>query len=363
MTDSSSTDPKLSSAAAVIDKCTECGACRARCAFLKKYGMPSEIAGRALQGDASAADPYECSLCGLCSVACPEGLNISGMFLDMRRKAVADGRFDSGPYSPVLKYEALGSSPLFSLLRLPSGGDTVFFPGCALPSTRPAVVRRLFTALSECDPSMGICLGCCLKPSHDLGRDAFFEEKFGRLLSSLTDAGVKRVITACPNCQKIFEQYGTGLTVETVYMVLDAHGHTPDRATVKEAVIHDPCPQREDSATQDSVRSLAARCGISIREMKNKRRWTQCCGEGGMVKFACPELADTWTDLRKEGAEGQPIVTSCAGCANYLGGVGEVHHILDLLFGGTQPKWLKPPLTYAARLLLKRYFRRLPQWG
>lgn len=340
--------------------CTDCGGCVVHCAFLQEHGTPGQIAKMVESLPPSQwPDPFGCSLCGLCGAVCPEGVRPEELFLDMRRTRAQAGGLDLKQYGPVITYEKLGSSRLFSLLRVPEGGDTVLFPGCALPSTRSTTVRRLFQALQEIIPSVGIALGCCTKPSHDLGRTNFFDQQFGGLHARLVSAGVKRVVTACPNCQKIFSAYGGEIEAVTAYSLLADSGYEPVSAGGGTAIIHDPCPQRYDAATQDSVRTLTARCGVSVGKAKAERKRTQCCGEGGMVKFVRPDFADAWTSKRTAAAAGQRVVTSCAGCTNFLGATMDVDHVLDLLFDSRSARAIKPPFTYLARLRLKAWFKRM----
>lgn len=343
----------------VAIQCTGCGGCRAHCAFLQEHGTPLEIAEKITNLPVEQwPDPFGCSLCGLCSGVCPERVQPDEMFLAMRQEYVRKDMVDFKPYAPVLTYEKLGASKLLSFLRLPEGGDTVLFPGCALPSTRPDTVRSLFGALRDVLPQIGMALGCCLKPSHDLGRDAFFTEQFGRLQTQLVDAGVKRVITACPNCQKIFSRYGGTIEAVTAYEVLADSGFTPVGDGAFGAVIHDPCPQRFEESTQDAVRVLAKRCDISVQQRKHERQLTRCCGEGGMVTCVLPQFADSWTEERVRTMGKDRVVTSCAGCAGFLGKSVQVDHILDLLFDSKPTKALKPPFTYLSRIKLKHWFKK-----
>jgi len=329
------------------------------CAYLKEYGTPREIAAKIDQLPLDQwPDPFECALCGLCGAVCPEKLRPEEMFLSMRRELAMAGHLDLKRYAPVLTYEKLGASRLLSLLRMPEGGDTVLFPGCALPSTRSKTVRRLFTALQDSVPHLGVALGCCMKPSYDLGRVDFFEERFGRLHAALLQAGVRRVITACPNCQKVFSHHGGEIETVTAYEVLVDSGYDRKSSSAFEAIIHDPCPQRHDTGVQDAVRVLAQSCGVDIQKCQEERKLTQCCGEGGMVKFVRPEFAENWTENRKKTAGGSRVVTSCAGCTGFLGEALEVDHVLDLLLDSKPVKPLKPPFTYAARFMLKRWFKK-----
>jgi Fe-S oxidoreductase len=280
------------------------------------------------------------------------------MFLTMRQRRVDEGNVDLHLYSPVLTYERLGQSSLLSAIYLPEGGDTVLFPGCALPSSRPETVKRLFEALQHEIPKIGVALGCCSKPSHDLGRRKFFEERFGVLHERLLEVGIKRVVTTCPNCQKIFAEYGSHIEAVTAYELLVASDFESCQSHLGGGILHDPCPQRFDEKVQDAVRGLAARSGLELVPVRHERSKTRCCGEGGMVKFVRPDLAERWTTIHAEVEGAWPVLTSCAGCAQTLGEAIETVHILDVVFGSIRHKPIRPPLTYIGRFFLKRWFKR-----
>jgi len=340
--------------------CTNCGSCAVRCSFLKEYGTPAEIVAKVRDLPPEEwPDPFHCSLCGLCRAVCPVGLEPDALFLAMRQAMVRGGNVDLKPYKPILFYEKVGGSSLFSHFSLPTGGDTVLFPGCTLPATRPTTVKRLFRALQADDPKMGIALGCCMKPSHDLGRESHFEDHFGVLHDRLVQAGVKRVITACPNCQKIFRDYGSPLEAVPAVRVLADSEYAVTPLSGPPTVVHDACPQRFDREVQQAVRTLAERCGMALEKMPTQGMATRCCGEGGMVGFVRPDFAQAWTEQRKRQAKGRRVVTCCAGCAGYLGKSMDVVHILDEVFRSAPRFPIKPPLTYAARLWLKQWFKRV----
>jgi len=339
--------------------CARCGGCRIRCAFLQKYDNPGEIA-KAVRSTPQSEwpDPFECSLCGLCGSVCSEELKPDALFLEMRRAMVEAGVVELDRYAPLLSFEEKGKSDQYSLFRLPQGGDTVLFPGCGLSETRPKTVRHLFQALALTIPDLGIVLDCCLKPSHDLGRQAFFEEHFEALHKKLIDAGVKRILTSCPNCFKVFKAYCPDIRITTVYEVLADAGYIPESPAGGSAVVHDPCPGRYESGTQEAVRTLASACGIELSEMENNRKFTHCCGEGGAVRFVNEEFSANWTDQRVEQADGRRIITSCAGCNRFLGDSAQVDHILEEVLG-TKARFSLPwPLSSLTRLWLKRWFRK-----
>ncbi len=347
--------------AEIENRCNECGACVRDCAFLSHYGTPKAIAASLDCTQATAQTiAYECSLCGLCAAVCPEKLDPGRLFLDLRRAFVASGQFNQSTYRTILNYENLGRSRLFSGQAIPSGCDTVFFPGCNLPGSRMKTTLCLFENLQRSIPRLGIVLNCCSKPSHDLGRQDHFVTTFGELRQALQMQGVQRVLVACPNCYKIFQQYGEGLAVQTVYEVLKVEKAPESLAKSWNVVsIHDPCAMRETGDVQQSVRRLVTGLGLEQIEMKHRGRRTLCCGEGGTVNAVRPSFAKNWANLRAKESCGRILVTYCAGCCGFLERIVPTVHIADLLFvperiASGKKSATRAPFTYLQRLRLKR---------
>lgn len=341
-------------------RCSECGICRKACSLLTEHGTPKSIADRYnLASPAAQGLAYQCSLCGLCTAVCPEKLDPCRLFLEIRRRCVDDGNFRVFPYRTILGYELLGNSSLFSWYGLPDGCDTVFFPGCTLPGGRPAATKWLFHQLRWSIPDIGIVFACCATPSHDLGRTGSFHRTFGMIHERLLRSGIRTVVTACPNCTKIFRQYGQGLAVHTVYEYLAGKTATSRLVAAGPITIHDPCALRDDLPSQQAVRRLLGDLGYSFEEMDHSGRRTLCCGEGGSVAAVSPRRAEEWTDLCCGEASGRRVVTYCAGCAGRLGRERPTVHLADLLAlpdaaGKGVPKAARAPFTYWNRLVLIR---------
>jgi uncharacterized membrane protein YdjX (TVP38/TMEM64 family) len=279
----------------------------------------------------------------------------------MRREAVGCGKGTFAEHAALLNYEKKGTSRRFSWYGIPRDCDTVFFPGCSLPGTRPKQTKKVFEILRQRTPDMGIVLDCCTKPSHDLGRQEYFLAMFGEMKRYLVAQGIRRVVVACPNCYTVFREYAPELTTVSVYEVLTEDEKIPPFELVGTVTVHDPCSIREATPVQDAVRKLAARTGVAVAEMSHGRSRALCCGEGGGAAALAPHFAVAWTEACVTEAAGRPVMTSCAGCANSLGAHTKTVHILDLLL---DPKFAlsgkapvsRAPITYLNRFLLKRHF-------
>lgn len=243
---------------AIRERCTECGACMKSCAFLFRYGTPKAIvAAYDFTLPRNQAIAYECSLCGLCTAVCPEKLEPMNIFMESRRLYVDGGNFNTSAYKTILGYEKRGTSSLFTWYGIPEGCDTVFFPGCTLPGTRPEVTFSIFQDLRKSIPALGVVLDCCTKPSHDLGRQRYFESAFGEMTAYLHFHGIKKVLVACPNCYKIFKHYGNGISVFTAYEHLHENRHEGQLLSWnREVTLHDPCALRDETSAHLAVRGL-----------------------------------------------------------------------------------------------------------
>jgi uncharacterized membrane protein YdjX (TVP38/TMEM64 family)/Fe-S oxidoreductase len=346
------------------ENCTDCGTCTNQCAFLKEYGTPAQmLSAYDFRHPDHQVKAFECSLCNLCKAVCPEKLDPGHLFFLARKEAVSAGRLDLSRYKGLLAYEKKGNSPLFSWYGLPEGCDTVFFPGCTLPGTRSRTTWQLFTHLQKTIPSLGVVLDCCNKISHDLGRQDHFESMFTHLRDFLKTHHIQKILVACPNCHKMFSAYGDGITVETVWEVMDRHD-LPDTARGQgELRVHDPCPLRQETGIQDAVRSLVSRMGMAVEKIPAQKKHTLCCGEGGSVGCVRPDLARNWGVRRQQQTRGKTLVTYCAGCAGFLNRLTPTIHLADLIFDtrtilSGRFKAARAPFTYLHRIRLKNRFKK-----
>jgi len=353
--------PLESVAQALRQACLDCGKCVSSCTFLQRLGSPGQVAGAWLAGRADPQTPFRCSLCGLCQATCPRGARPAEFFQAWREAVAADG-LDWRPYRGLLAYQRRGARPAFSQHHLPSGCQTVFFPGCALPGAEPELVWGVWRRLAAAEPGLGLVLDCCWRPSAYLGRREEHQAGLGRLLDRLAAAGVRRVWAACPNCLRSLRGAGAELEVASVYEALA--DLAPPEAGLRGAVsLHDPCVSRLDDDIQAAARRLLGQAGLDLVELEHSGRHTICCGEGGGAGLAAPDLARAWLERRRAEVDGRPLVTYCAGCLlRYRRHGLDCRHVLAATLApelaSRRPP--SPPLAYLNR---HRLARRLRRWS
>jgi Fe-S oxidoreductase len=99
------------------------------------------------------------------------------------------------------------------------------------------------------------------------------------------------VVLACPTCRKVFAHRLPEVETVFLYELIERHGlpagHDAGAAPVS---VFDPCSSRHDEALQGSVRVLVERAGYRNEELPFSGESAQCCGNGGHIYSANPDL-------------------------------------------------------------------------
>jgi len=181
-------------------------------------------------------------------------------------------------------------------------------------------------------------LRCCGAPAEWSGRAELFSESLRNIGEQWEELGRPEIILACSTCYEIFKTHLPQAGIVSVWEVLDNLGlpeHDPKRAVPSPRVlaIHDACSTRHEKQIHESVRNILHRMGFQIEELPLSRDKTECCGYGGLMFFANPELARSVISGRIQQSEADYLVY-CAMCRDYLASRGKrTLHLLDLVFG------------------------------
>ena len=228
----------------------------------------------------------------------------------------------------------------------------VFFPGCQLSASSPEMVKRVYAHLRQVlSGGVGLMLGCCSAPAAWAGQMVQFETEFSRLREQWIALGRPEIILACSTCYQILKTHLPEAKIASLWQVLEENGLPADLSvfSVKDGrplAVHDPCTTRHEPGIQQSVRTLLHRLGQPFEELELGREFTECCGFGGLMQNANPDLAKTVVQ-RLSGKSPADYLTYCAGCRDNLAASGKrAVHILDLIFpdaAGPDPGARKRP--------------------
>ena len=187
-------------------------------------------------------------------------------------------------------------------------------------------------------------LGCCGAPAHWSGQKDKLRQALAGWHGDWLALGSPPVIMACTSCADIFRRSLPEVEFVMLWEVL-LKTHGAGRAgSLAPLALHDPCTARHDSQTQKAVRGLMRQQGLTLEELPLSRELTECCGYGGLMETANPELAREVISRRAKQSP-RDYLTYCAVCRDRLAAAGKrALHALDVMFpdGGTQDPAARP---------------------
>jgi Fe-S oxidoreductase len=218
-----------------------------------------------------------------------------------------------------------------------SHSEAVFWPGCALMTLDPSILRAALAVLRRAEPALGIASLCCGQPTRYLF-PKLYVHRCQRVAALLAKNGVRRVYTACPNCfAQLSEQDVEVLPIwEALRACLRPEDLHPSCGAAY--ALHDPCPTRAQPAQQDAVRALLQAAGVAVLEPAHSGAHTRCCGNYHMLHTLDPAQSAQLREERcAEFPEGHAILSYCEGCLGAFRGEGrQTAHVLEVLFGASK---------------------------
>ncbi len=323
----------------------ECMACVRACVYLEKFGAYPKKYAREIynnlsivMGDHKANRLINsCSLCGLCQQVCPNDFPMPQLCLQARQTMVETGKMPPSAHEFALLDMAFSQSERFAMARHQPGFETstyAFFPGCQLCASAPNQVQQVYAHLCKTLPGgVGLILGCCAAPAHWAGERRQFETQAETLQAQWATLGQPRIIMACSTCLQMVETHLPMISADSLWPVIES---SLPAAVVLERLrplaVHDPCTTRSRSDVQICVRRILSDRGITIQELALGREFTECCGSGGLMQNANPELAMEVT-LRRARRSDSDTLTYCAMCRDNLAATGKrAVYLLDFFF-------------------------------
>jgi glutamate synthase (NADPH) small chain len=324
----------------------QCLECVKVCVYLERFGAyPKKYAREIYNNESIVIGSRQanrlinsCSLCGLCETVCPEDFAMQDLCLQVRESMVRRGKMPPSAHEFALLDMAFSRSERFALARHEPGhsaGRQAFFPGCQLSGSAPGQVEDVYAYLrSRLSGGVGLILNCCGAPAYWSGSRESFSASLDALKGHWKNLGEPELIVACSTCLRMFRDYAPEIPTRSLWLVLEERG-LPESASssVGEVLaVHDPCTTRSEPEIQAAVRRLLTNLGVSAEELSLGRERTECCGFGGLMQNANPDLAREVVRRRAE-RSGRDYLTYCAVCRDSLASVNKrALHLLDLLF-------------------------------
>lgn len=363
------------------DACTRCGECTLTCPtggeaqevelitprgkilrlmrmYKSQYGFrarllgPRDIPESELKEFAERA--YECTICGQCKTVCPAHLDTIEMWENMREFLVANGLGPMPAHQQIVKsienYDNPWMQPRTQRARwskriegevrikdaLKEHPEVLFFVGCTAaydPNIRAMALdtARVLSVAGVDFGTLGNDEGCCGSTMMRTGLSEAAKKTVLRNIERFEKASPAVIVTSCAGCYKTIRQdyprvgKVNAKVLHITQLVNDLIGQGKlalDRRVEARVTYHDPCHLGRHNGLYDEPRAiLHAIPGLEVIEMDRNRAAARCCGAGGGVKTAFPDLAQRISSLRIADAEmvgAETLATSCPFCYQSL---------------------------------------------
>jgi Fe-S oxidoreductase len=321
-----------------------CGYCKEVCPVFDELGWDSSSArGRMalayglymgdIEPDESVLERLlQCTTCEDCKRRCPsktevvktveairKDLNEAGLSHEIHKKIYNSIKKYGNPYGEEVKRSiVLGEEA--------KNAEIAYFAGCTatyrnkeIADAGISILKKLgvnYTLLDE------TCCGSVLQ------RTGFDDETLKNLIDANINAieatGAKKVLFSCAGCLRMFRkeyQKFKDFNFEALHFTeWLADQKLNLKPYPKKVTYHDPCHIGRHIGIYDAPRKLINQIPeIEFNEMEFKENQARCCGGGGGVRSAYPEVAQNIAANRVKQAEfAEVLLNTCPFCLNTL---------------------------------------------
>ncbi|MHA1300211.1 MAG: (Fe-S)-binding protein [Candidatus Helarchaeota archaeon] len=288
---------------------------------------------------------FTCSTCGSCKAHCPVGIDTVGIF-EVFRKDLQDQELGLPAHVMFGKYSAEKKNPynephenrtdwLPEEFTFSKSAEIAYFVGCTSSYRQQELAIATFKILKKLGVDFTI-LGpdewCCGSPLFRTGQIELATELAKHNIEKLNELGVKQIIFSCAGCyrtfamdyKKIGKLKGKPVTFSRFMLNQIKDKKIQFKDVPLKVTYHDPCHttrslKKPDYKTPRKV--LAALPGVELVEMISNKQGSMCCGAGGGVKSAFPDIAISAAKKRLQNAietGADYLVSTCPFCRRNL---------------------------------------------
>lgn len=210
--------------------------------------------------------------------------------------------------------------------------NMIYFRGCVIRDKKPRIEEATKQLLDKAGIDYQVLDGeeCC---GSFLLRTGFTDDAREVMKKNAEKLEGKKIVVSCAGCYNTLKNdykdlLGVELDVIHTSMLFESlikEGTIKPRKLPVNVCYHDPCHLGRHSGEYDAPREVL-KSVANLVEMERERENARCCGAGGGVKSAYPEVASKLAKRRIDDAletDADILVTSCYFCLINLKGASE----------------------------------------
>jgi len=343
-----------------FERCAKCGMCLAQCPvyqeiLLEKASPRGKIQlarfheeGRVDLSERTRDIFGQCLLCGACATVCPSGMKAHEIVIAMREAIARQRGLDeraSRLVSSILESHNISEEDNAErgdwrddLKDLPGHryekdrAEVAYFVGC-VASFFPMVQKipqNMTRILERAEVDFALLGGeewCCGFPLLAAGVPEKIREMSRHNLEAVHRLGAERVVFSCPSCYRTWKEYYDAKielrhTTEYIYELIQSTRLRLKPLEKVRVAYHDSCDLGRHGGIFDAPRKIIqAIPGVTLIELEHNRAGSLCCGGGGNLEMAAPELAGKLAkakieEIQQSGAD--VVVTACQQCVRTI---------------------------------------------
>lgn len=199
----------------------------------------------------------------------------------------------------------------------------IYFRGCLSRERLNNITNATEKVLQKADIEYKILdnEGCC---GSVLLRTGFQDDALEIMQDTFKVIQDEKVLVSCAGCYRTFKEDYPEILGETVNVIHTSHlfleliekGIIEPSATKEEVTYHDPCHLGRHMGEYETPRKVI-KSYAKLVEMEHNQEKARCCGAGGGVRSAFPELSQEIAGMRLNDAKvtgARTLVTCCPFC-------------------------------------------------
>jgi len=324
--------------------CIGCGGCLLECPIYERIGNFMGYAGylggigavkASLISNEKSAESglYACTLCGACELNCPSKISTHELIRKARKRCAQNGIIHPAHKAIVKSIDEKGNIYGENSQSLPHQGENAeigIYAGCVARFRERDALNSVFSLFDKLRIKYAtIDERCCGGVLDDVGYENS-EKNIEYNLGLAKTQGIKTIIAVCPKCYLTFSKSNSlskfGLDVLHISQYLSKKeiciSNDVFVANNKKMNVtyHDPCDLGRHAGIYDAPREVIRKFA-NLLELLHSRENSRCCGAGGGVRAAFPNLSVKVARGRCEEVASLPVealLTDCPSCLHNL---------------------------------------------